>query len=262
MIALSSPLHCQPARALGDAAYINLPLRCRQQEINWNAERLSDLLMQHHWAFALSSFEVGQIALSNVDCGSKLGLRHGSPFAQHPNRALVSRQQIDNSLWNHDLTTRRNLVACVVHEASGADILVDDELGEPLVFASWKDGELLAARGLDELNLGHGSLSVIDFASMTYCDDDNPIGFGIEDNSPITYSQPGAGTPFESLDVTLTSLREGLKLGVEPPAHIGGEIEPLSCRSSGKHDLHGIHIADRDTYIKLNIAYCDSARHQ
>src|SRR5262249_44497630 len=121
MIALSSPLHCQPARALGDAAYINLPLRCRQQEINWNAERLSDLLMQHHWAFALSSSEVAQIAWSNADRGSRRGLRHGSPSAKHPNRALVSRQQTDNSLWNHALTTRRNLVACVVHEASGAD---------------------------------------------------------------------------------------------------------------------------------------------
>ena len=97
MIALSPwPLHCQPARALGDAAYINLTLRCRQQEIDRNAERLSDLLMERHWAFALSSFEVGQIALSNVDCGSKLGLRHCAPFAQHAGRISACRQPIDN----------------------------------------------------------------------------------------------------------------------------------------------------------------------
>jgi len=259
MIALSSwPLHCQPARALGDAAYISLPLRCRQQEINRNAERLSDLLMQHHWAFALSSFEVGQIALSNVDCGSKLGLRHGAPFAQRTNRALVSRQQIDNSLWDHDLATRRDVVARIVHEASGADILVGDELGEPLVFASWKDGELLAARGLDKLNLGHDSLSVVDLASMTNRNNDDRIGFGVEYDPPITYAQPGARTPLESFDVTLPGSCICLELGVEPMAHISGEIEPLTRRSGCQHDLHGADIADRDILVKNCIAYCDS----
>jgi|SRR5215467_13678957 len=63
------------------------------------------------------------------------------------------RQPIDNGLWHHNLATRRDLIARLAHKASGADILVDDELGEPTVFALRK--ELLAARNLDELNLGH-----------------------------------------------------------------------------------------------------------
>jgi len=65
------------------------------------------------------------------------------------------RQPIDNGLWHHNLATRRDLIARLAHKASGADILVDDELGEPLVSALRKNGELLAARGFDELNLGH-----------------------------------------------------------------------------------------------------------
>ena len=156
MIALSSwPSPGQPARALGETGYIRLPFRCRQQEIDRHAERLSDLLMQRHGAFALSPFEVGQIALSNFDGGSKLGLRHGAPFAQHMDWILTRRQPIDDRLWHHDLTTGRDLVTRGAHDASCADILAGDEFGEPLIFTLRKNSEFLAARGLDELNLGH-----------------------------------------------------------------------------------------------------------
>jgi hypothetical protein len=60
------------------------------------------------------------------------------------------RQPIDNGLWHDDLATRRDPIARIV-----PDVLVDDELGEALVFTLRKNGEPLAAHGLDELNLGH-----------------------------------------------------------------------------------------------------------
>jgi hypothetical protein len=87
------------------------------------------------------------------------------------------RQPIDNGLWHHDLATRRDLIARIVHESSGADVLVDDELCEPLVLALRKNGELLAARGFDELNLGHdphdifiANLDIAIKRDTTYCD--------------------------------------------------------------------------------------------
>ena len=249
-------------RPLGEPRGISLLVRYgdRQQKINRHAKRSSNFLMEGNRALALSCFEIGEIALGDADCDRKFVLRHDAPFAQHPNGVLVSRQPIHNSLWHHDLATCRDLFTRVAHDASCTDILIGKELDEPFVFALGKDGEFLAARGLDELDLGHDTLSVIDLSSMTDGDNDKRVTFGIEYDPPVAHTQPGAGTPLKPFDVTLASLCEARKLGVQTPAHISGEIEPLSCRSGGEHDLHGIHIADRDIGVNRCIAYCNIMR--
>jgi hypothetical protein len=246
-------------RTLGDAGRIGFLLRYRdwQKQIDGHTKCPTDLLMQRYRTLALTGFEIREIALGDTDADRKLVLRHGTPFAQYPDGVLVSRQPIYNSLWHQDLATGRDIFLCVAHDASCTDVLIGKEPDEPLVFTLGKDGEFLAARGLDELNLGHDTLSIIDLASMTENDDNNRIGLGIENDTLIAHPQPGARTPFQSLDVALTGPCEGLELGVESPAHIGGEIEPLPCRSGGEHDLHGADIAYGDINVNRVIAYCD-----
>ena len=50
--------------------------RNRQQEIDWNAERARELLMQRNRAFALSGFEVRQVALGDANESHQFGLCH------------------------------------------------------------------------------------------------------------------------------------------------------------------------------------------
>jgi hypothetical protein len=249
-------------RTLADAGRIGFLLRYRerQKQIDGHTELPTDLLMQRYRTLALPCFEIREIALSDADGDRKLVLRHGAPLAQHPNGVLVSRQPIHNSLWQHDLETGRDLLTRVAHDASCPDIFIGNEPGEPLVFALGKDGELLAARGLDELNLSHDTLSIIDLSSMTDGDNDKHVTFGVEYDPPVAHTQPGAGTSRKPLDVTLTGLCEARELGVKAPTHISREIEPLSCRSGGEHDLHETHIAYRDMIVNRSIAYCDIVR--
>jgi hypothetical protein len=270
MSALSPPASpCSPnhvlshPRMLGDAGRIGLLLRYRnrQKQIDGHTERPTDLLMQRYRTLALPCFEIGKIALGDADGDRKLVLRHGAPFAQHPNGVLMSRQPIHNSLWQHDLETGRDLLARVTHDASCPDIFVGDKPGKPIVFALRKDGELLAACGLDELNLGHDTLSIIDLSSMTDGDNNDNVTFSVEYDPPVAHTQPGAGTPFKPLDVTLTGLGKARELGVETPAHAIGEIKPLPCRSGGEHDLHDdTDIANRDISVNRDISYCDIVR--
>jgi hypothetical protein len=162
----SSPNHSH-LRMLGDAGRIGFLLRHRQKQIDGHAERPTDLLMQRYRTLALSCFEIGEIALGDADGDCKLILRHAAPFAQHPNGILVSRKPIHNSLWQHDLETGRDLLTRVAHDADCLDIFAGHEPNQPIVFALGKYGEFLAAYGLDELNLGHDTLSTIDISSMT-----------------------------------------------------------------------------------------------
>ena len=99
------------------------------------------------------------------------------PPARALGRILARHQPIDNSLWHHDLTTGRDLVARIAHDASRADIFIGDKLGEPLVLTLRQDGKLLAAGSLDELNLAHDphDLSIVNSDIMgkrdiAYCD--------------------------------------------------------------------------------------------
>jgi hypothetical protein len=170
--------------ALGEMRGISFLLRFRerQEQIDGHTEFPTDLLMQHYRTLALSRLKIGQIALGDFDGGRKFILRHGAPLTQHPNGILVSRQPIHHGLWQHDLETGRALLTRVPHNVSGTDILMCKELDEPLVFAPGKDGEFLAAGGLNELNLGHDTLSIIDIWSMTGGDNNNRIGLDIADS--------------------------------------------------------------------------------
>jgi hypothetical protein len=258
-----SPSHVlRHLRMLGDAGRIGFLLRYRdwQKQIDGHTERPTDLLMQRYRTLALPCFEIGEIALGDADGDRKLVLRHGAPFAQHPNGVLVSRQPIHNSLWQHDLETRRDLLTRVAHDASCPDIFVGDEPGKPIVFALRKDGEFLAACRLNELNLGHDTLSIIDISSMTDGDNNDNVTFGVEYDPPIAHTQPGAGTPLKPLDVTLAGLCDARELDVQTPAHIIRETEPLSCRGGGEHDLHDNGIANRNIKVNHDIAYCDIVR--
>jgi hypothetical protein len=212
-------------RMLGNAGRIRFLLRCRQKQIDGHTELPTDLLMQRYRTLALPCFEIGEIALGDFDGGRKVVLCHAAPFAQHPNGVLVSREPIHNSLWQHDLETGRDLLTRIAHDASCPDIFVGDEPGKPIVFALSKDGELLAACGLDELNLGHDTLSIMDLSSMT--DGDN--------NDHVTF-------------------------GVQTSAHVIGEFEPLPCRGSSEHDLTDSNMANRDIRVNRDIAYCDIVR--
>jgi hypothetical protein len=249
-------------RMLGDTGRIGFLLRYRdrQKQIDGHTERPTDLLMQRYRTLALPCFEIGEIALGDADGDRKLVLRHGAPFAQHPNGVLVSRQPIHNRLWQHDFETGRDLLTRVAHDASCPDIFVGNEPGKPLVFALGKDGEFLAACGLNELNLGHDTLSIIDLSSMTDGDNNDNVTFGVEYDPPVTHTQPGAGTSFKPLDVTLTGPGKARELGVETPAHVIGKIEPLPCRNGGEHDLHDNDIANRDIRVNRDISYCDIVR--
>lgn len=269
MSALSIPASpCSPnhvlghLRMLGYAGRIGFLLRYRdrQKQIDGHTELPTDLLMQRYGPLALPCFEIGEIALGDADGDRKLILCHAAPFAQHPHGVLVSRQSIHNSLWQHDLETRRDLLTRVAHDASCPDILIGDEPGKPIVFALRKDGEFLAACGLDELNLGHDTLLIIDLSSMTDGDNNDNVTFGIEYDPPVAHTQPRAGTSFKPFDVTLPGLCEARELGIETLAHVIGEIEPLPCRSGSEHDLHDVNIADRDINVNRDIAYCDSVR--
>ena len=161
-------------RMLGDAGRISFLLRYRerQEQIDGHTELPTDLLMHRYRTLALPCFEIREIALGDFDSDRKFVLRHGAPFAQHPNGVLVSRQPIHNSLGQHDLETRRDLLARAAYDASCPDIFVG-EPGKPIVFTLRKDGELLAACGLNELNLGHDTLSIIDISSMIDRDNDD-----------------------------------------------------------------------------------------
>jgi hypothetical protein len=171
-------------RPLGEQREVILLLRNRdrQKEIDGHTERPADLLMQGYRTLALPCFEIGEIALGDADGDRKLVLRHGAPFAQHPNGVLVSRQPIHNSLWQHDLETGCDLLTRVAHNACCPDIF-DGEPSKPIVFAPRKDGEFLAACGPNELNLGHDTLSIIDLSSMT--DGDNSDKGSNHDDSHI-----------------------------------------------------------------------------
>jgi len=253
----ASPFHVlQGPPPLGETYRIGLPVRDRnrQQKIDWYAKRPADPLMQRKRDFALSCFEIGEIALGDADRCDQFGLRHGTPLAQHTDRILSARQPIDNSLGQQDFTAGRDLPTRITYDAGGADIFIGKQLGQPLILALRKDRELLAARSLDELNLRHGHLSIVNLPAMTDSNNDDRVALGVEDDAPIADTQPETGAPFESPYVALTRLRESQELGVEPPANIGGETEPLTRGSGSKDDLHSSYIAKCDIEIKDDIA--------
>src|SRR5439155_22107417 len=115
---------------------------------------------------------------------------------------------------------------------------------EPLVFALRKNRKFLPTRDLDELNLGHDGLSIVNLASMPDGGNDDGIALDVKDDAPVASTQPRTSASLETLHVTLSPPRERQQLGIQPPTHIDGQTEPLACGASGKGDLHGGNIAE------------------
>jgi hypothetical protein len=258
----------------GDAGRIGFLLRFRerQEQIDGHTELPTDLLMQRYQTLALSRFKIGEIVLGDADGDRKLILRHAAPFAQHPNGVLVSRQPIHNSLWQHDLETGRDLLTRVAHDASCPDILVGDEPGKPIVFALRKDGEFLAARGLDELNLGHDFLLHQQQQAVTHIRhpevpepkartraSSTRYGEGLEGRRPPKLTIADLGARYADLgharDQWPIILRGSLRSLLRMTA-MGRFLSPM-----GPVDRSAV-TADRDINVKLNIAYCDNSRCQ
>jgi hypothetical protein len=64
-------------------------------------------------------------------------------------------QPIDYAFWQHEFTAGCDCGLCLAHDAGCPNVLVTGQPYQPLIFALRQNGELLAFRSLDELNL-HG----------------------------------------------------------------------------------------------------------
>jgi len=258
----ASPSHVfDDPSALSEPGGIGLLLRHRnrQQQMDRRAERAGDLLVQCNGSFALSRFEFRQVALGDASGRRQLGLRHIAPFAQDADGILSGRQPVDHSLGQHDLVARRQRRTRPPHDSGRAFVLANARR-ESLVLTLWKDGQLLAAHGLDELNFGHDGLSIINFAAMSDGSDDDGIALDVEHDAPIADAQPCPATPFEPLYVALTGPREGRELDIDPSAHVGGKLEPLPGRRGAEGDLHAGNIAKCNIAVKIDIANCNIGR--
>ena len=195
----------------------------------------------------------------------KLGLRHGAPFAQDTNRVLASSQPIDDRFRHHDLATGRDLFARVAHDASCTDILVSDELDEPLVFALGKDGEFLAARGLDELNLSHDLLLHQQQAVTHIRHPEVPErSEGLEGRRPLKLAIADLGARYAHLG----HARDQWPIILRGSPGSRGRGRNLRMTVMGRFlspmvsvDLSAV-TGYRVISVKLNIAYCDSWRRQ
>jgi hypothetical protein len=225
-----------------------------QQKVNRHAKCPRELLMKNDRTLALSRFEIGQVSLPNANSMRQLRLRHVAPLAQHANRIFSVRKPINNRLRQQDLTFGLHRGTRPAHQASGPNIFVGRQCRKPLVFTLGKNRELLTASGLDELNLSHAVLSVIDFTAVPDRNDDKRITLGIEDDAPVTDTQLCALAALEPPHVSLPRLSKFSELRFKAASHIGGEVEPLARRGSGPDDLHFARIAYSDNLVKINIA--------
>lgn len=231
--------------------------RNRKQEFDRHSERAGNLLMQRDGTFAFSSFKVRQVALSNADLNNKLGLSLALPLTQDADGIFAARQTIDDDLGQHDLGTGGNCGARLAHNPGRTDILIGSQSDKPIIFPLRQNGEFLAVRGLDELHFGHNNLSIINFTAMPDGCDDDGVALGIEDNAPVTHTQPRSCTALEPLHIAVPSLGKDRKLGIDSPPHVGGKPKPLARSRAGKRDLHSGYIAYSYIKIKAIIAQCN-----
>ncbi len=248
----------------GMARRISLRVRHsdRHQKIDWHAERTRKFLMQCDRSFTLSRFEIRQIALGNANGFRyrQFGLRHFAPLPQNPNGILSRRQPIEDGLGQHDLLSGRNRIPRLPHDPRCAGIFVGRLRDQSLVFAFRKNGKFLTVRRLDELNLGHLVLSIVNLAAMADCGDDHGVPFDVEDDTPIANAQTRARSPFEPLHITRSRLRKRQKFCIDPPSNISRKAKPLAGGRSRKGDLHHSNIAECNNIVKRNIANHDNEK--
>jgi hypothetical protein len=232
--------------------------RKRQQQIDRHAERLRSFLMQRYRPLAFSGFEIGEIALCYAYRRNQFDLRHAPPFAQDTNRILARREPVDHPLGQYDFAAGCDGFSRPSHEPRRADVLVGGKGGESLVLALRKHCEFLAARSLDELNLRHLSLSLVNLSPVSYGRDNNSIAFFVKDDAPISDAQTRAGTPLQTLDSASPRSGEIQELRIQTPAHIGRETDPLARCCGRKCNLHEFDIAKSNIFVNQNIAVSDS----
>jgi hypothetical protein len=177
---------------LGNSRRISLLVRHRdrQEEIDRYAERASNLLMQGNGAFALSCFEVRQVALGDTNAYHQLGLRPLAPLTQDPDGIFAGRQSIDNRLGQHDLAAGCKRLARAPHDPGSARILTGCQRNKSLVIALRKNGKFLPARELNELNFGHDGLSIVNLAAMPDGGNDDGVALDVKDDAPVAGTQP------------------------------------------------------------------------
>ena len=222
-----------------------------QQEIDRNAKRACDLLMECYGANALASFEVGEITLGDPDGCRQLNLGHLAPFAQDSYDVLTSGKPIDMNLGKRDLMACGQCGARSAHDPGNTGILAGSQCREPLVIALSQNGEFLPASDLNELNLRHDGLSSVYLTAVSDGGDHNSIPLDIVDDPPITNPQSHPLTPLEALP------RKRHKLRIEASPHIAGETEPLPGSGSRENDLHNVNIAKSDGYRNQIITHCN-----
>lgn len=247
--------------ALGEALRIGFRVRYRnrQQKLHRHAERARELPMQRDWAFALSSFEIRKITLRYSNADRELRLSHLAPLAQDADWVVSLRQPVDNHLWENHLVTGRDGGACITHNSCRARVFARSELGEPLVFTLRQNGEFLTTGRFNELHLGHGDLSIVDFSAVPDSGNHNRIALDIKDDAPVANPQPRARATLQPLHITPPGLRKRLKLRVDAPPHIGRKPKPLPGSCAGERDLHPDDIANSDRARKRFIANCYEA---
>ena len=229
----------------------------RQQKIDRHTEGARELLMKNDRPLALFRFEVRQIPLRNADTMRQFCLRHIAPFAQHADRILACRQTINNRLWQQNFAASRHSRSRLTNQAGGANVLVRRQSRKALILGLGQNGEFLAAGGLDELDLIHEDLSVINLSAVSNGNDDQRVSFDIENNAPVADAQSCAIPTLQPLYVALPCLRERRELCLKPSSHVDGETKPLSRGRRCPDDVHHQDIANRNIIVNQNIAYCD-----
>ena len=247
---------------LGNSRRISLPVRHHdlQQEIDRHAERVSNLLMQRNGSFALSCFEVRQVALGDTDAYHQLGLCHIAPLPHDADGIFAGRQPIDNGLGQHNLTAGCERLARAPHDPGSARILTGCQRNKSFVIGLRKNGKFLPTRELNELNLSHHGLSIVNLATMPDGGNDDGVALDVKDDAPVAGTQPRTSASLETLHVALSGPRERQQLCIQPPTLISRKVQPLPRGGGGKGDLHGQDITYCDIYVKCEIAICDYRR--
>lgn len=221
-----------------------------QQELDWNAKRTSELLMQSNRALALSRFKIGQVALGDTDLDSELNLCFSAPRAQRLHGIFACNQPIDHGLGHDNFLASGYCRTRVAHDSGRASIFPARQGGEPLVFVLRQNSELLAAGRLDELHFGHDDSSIVDLTTMPDGGDNRRVILDIENHPPVADAEPRSRTSLKSFHIAASGRSENLQLSLDPLPHIRRQTKPLPGGRACEGDLHKVLIANCYILVK------------
>src|SRR5882757_5918267 len=135
--------------------------------------------MQLQRAFALSCFQVRQIALHDAYSSNEVNLFPSAKLPQHPDRILAIRKTIDDLLGQQRHASGNFLLgACDQSRRSGILHCLVGKFLQMLVFSSRQDREFPVWRCFK--SDGHDNLSIVNFAPMSNSGDDDRAAFLVE----------------------------------------------------------------------------------